>query len=83
MEKEIGKIIHFFEKPMVAVISLEEEIKVGNTIHIKGNTSDFIQKIESMQVNHESVENAKSGDDIGLKVHERVRKNDKVFLTED
>lgn len=82
MEKEIGKITHYFEKPGVAVIELSSNLSVGDTIHIKGNTSDFSQKVESMQVEHEKIESAKSGDAVGLKVSERVRINDKIFLEE-
>ena len=80
MEKEIGKITHYFEKVQVAVVELSGKLKVGDTIHIKGHTTDFTQKVSSMQVEHEDIETAKSGDSLGLKVSERVRLNDKVFL---
>ena len=54
-----------------------------DTIHIKGATSDFTQKVESMQIEHESIEEAKPGDDIGMKVAEHVREHDKVFKVEE
>jgi U32 family peptidase len=81
-EKEIGKVTHFFEKPSVAVIELTNNLKVGDEIHVKGNTSDFVQTIDSMQIEHESVKEAKKGEVIGLKVIERVRANDVVYLVE-
>jgi len=82
MKKEIGKITHFFDKIGVAVIELTDNLKVGDIINIKGATSDFKQLIDSMQVEHKSVKTAKKGDAIGLKVKEKVRPNDRVFLGE-
>jgi translation elongation factor EF-1alpha len=79
-EIEIGVVSIFFLKPSVAAIKLTGDIKVGDTIHIKGMTTDFEQTIDSMQSDHKSVEIAKSGDDIGIKVKDRVRRGDKVFL---
>ena len=79
-EKEIGKITHFFDKIEVAVVKLNGKIKVGDKIHIKGQVTDFEQEIKSMQVEHKNIKQAKKGDDVGLKVDEEVRVNDKVFL---
>ncbi len=78
-EKEIGKVFKYFDKPMVAAIELTDSLKVGDTIHIKGATTDFEQNIDSMQVEGNSIEEAKAGDSIGIKVSERVRPNDKVY----
>ena len=78
--KEIGTVTHFFDKVSVAVIELSAGLKVGDKIQIKGTTTDFTQKVASMQVEHEKLDKAKKGDAIGLKVKERVRPNDKVFL---
>lgn len=80
MEKEIGKITHFFDKIGVAVIELTKKLKVGDTIHVKGATTDFTQKVDSMQIDRKEIEKAKAKDAIGLKVSEKVRANDKVFL---
>lgn len=80
MEKEIGKITHFFDKIEVAVVKLNGKIKVGDKIHIKGQVTDFEQEIKSMQVEHKNIKQAKKGDDVGLKVDEKVRVSDKVFL---
>lgn len=76
---EIGKITHFFSKIGVAVIELKKPLKVGDTIAIKGPTTDFEQKVDSMQIEHENVKEAKAGQSIGLKVTERVRETDAVY----
>lgn len=82
-EKEIGKVTHYFEKAEVAVIELSSKLSVGDSIQIKGHTTDFTQKVDSMQVEHKDLKSAKKGDFIGLKVRERVRLNDKVSLVKD
>lgn len=78
-EKEIGKISHFFPHPSVAVVELADELRVGDKIHVKGHTSDFEQTVDSMQVEHEEIEVAKAGQQIGLKVKEHVREHDVVY----
>ena len=78
--KPIGRISHFFDKIGVAVIELSGKLKVGDKIRIAGGTTDFKQPVKSMQVEHEKVESAKKGDAVGIKVKEKVRQNDKVFL---
>jgi putative protease len=78
-EKEVGKVTHYFTKIGVAIVDLTEELKVGDTIHIKGHTSDFTQKVESMQIEHEQVEKAGKGKAIGLKVNEHAREGDVVY----
>lgn len=85
MEEEVGRITHFFSKINVGVLELSKgELQIGDTIHIKGHTTDFYQKIESMQVEHAPVELAKPGEQVGLKVEGSVRENDLVFkVTED
>ena len=77
--KEIGKVSHFFSNISVAVIELTDALKVGDEIHVKGATTDFKQKVESMQIEHKGVEAAKAGDSIGMKVSERVREGDVVY----
>ena len=80
MEKEIGEVTHFFAKISVAVIKVTSgSMNVGDQIHIKGATTDFTQKVDSMQVEHEQVKEAKKGQEIGMKVTSEVRKNDKVY----
>jgi len=76
---QIGHITHFFPKISVAVIELEKLLKVGDTIAVKGPTTDFEQKVDSMQIEHKNVEKAEAGQSIGLKVAERVRETDVVY----
>ena len=82
-EREVGAVAHYYTKIGVAVIELTDTLKVGATIHIKGATSDFNQKIDSMEIEHKNVEEAKKGESIGLKVKEHAREHDKVFVVED
>ncbi|MCK4353522.1 hypothetical protein KAW65_08975 [candidate division WOR-3 bacterium] len=80
MEEEIGKVEDYFAHVgAVAIRITNGTLKVGDTIHIKGHVTDFIQKIESMQIEHESVEEAKVGDSIGIKVSEKVRRHDHIY----
>ena len=79
-EMQVGKVTHYFTKIGVAVIEVTHgSIKVNDEIHLKGHTTDFKQKISSMQIEHESVQLAEPGQSIGLKVAEPVRANDLVF----
>ena len=76
---EIGRITHFFTKISVVVIELTMPLAVGDTIVIKGPTTDFEQPVESMQIEHNNVQRAEAGQSIGLKVAQRVRENDTVY----
>jgi translation elongation factor EF-1alpha len=79
-EKRIGVVTHYFGKITVAIIKVEEEsLKIGDTIHFKGHTSDFTQKVESMELEHKAVPEAKVGDSIGIKVSEHAREGDVVY----
>ena len=79
-EKQVGIVDHWFGHIDVAGVKITEgTIKVGDTLHFKGHTTDFQNTIESIQTEHETIGEAKVGDDIGLKVTEKVRKHDKVF----
>ncbi len=78
-EKLIGKIAHYFGKVSVGMIELSDVLKVGDTIHIKGNTSDFAQQVSSMEIEHAKITEGKAGDLVGIKVDQKVHKNDEVF----
>lgn len=78
--KEIGKISHYFGKIGVGVVELTGKLKVGDKIRVKGATTDFEQPVDSMQIEHENVEEAKKGQGIGLKTLEPVRQGDTVYL---
>jgi len=76
---EIGRITHFFSKINVAVIELKAPLKVGDTIVVKGPTTDFQQVVESMQIENKNVQTGEAGQSIGLKVIQRVRETDVVY----
>ncbi len=79
-EKKLGEVIKFFAKIGVAAIRLSEgTLKVGDTIHILGHTTDVTQTVDSMQIENQSVQEAGPGADIGIKVKGRVRENDAVY----
>ncbi|MFN4217847.1 MAG: translation elongation factor-like protein [Candidatus Bipolaricaulia bacterium] len=78
-EKPIGKVTHFFGRISVAVLDLTEPLKVGETIHIKGHTTDLTQTVESMQVEHKDIQEAKPGDQVAIKVSGRVHERDVVY----
>ncbi|MDI6689998.1 MAG: U32 family peptidase C-terminal domain-containing protein [Actinomycetota bacterium] len=78
-EKEIGRVTHYFTRLGVAVVEITNTLSVGDTIHIKGHTTDLTQKVESMEIEHERIQTAKAGQAIGLKVDEHVREHDIVY----
>jgi len=82
-EQLIGKITHYFGKIGVGIIELKKKLKVGETIHIKGATTDFEQKVKSMQIDHEDVDKAKKRDAIGIKVKDKVREGDEVYKVKE
>ena len=82
-EVEIGQVSDFFAHPVVAGIELSGKMKVGDTIHIQGHTTDLEITIESMQIDRVDVDEAKSGDSVGIKVPERVRRGDRVYKVTD
>jgi GTPase len=80
-EQQIGTITHYFGKVGVAAIGITEgELRVGDTIHVVGHTSDFTQVVESLQLDNLAVEIAKPGQTVGVKVPEHARQHDKVFV---
>ena len=78
-EEKVGVVTHYFGHIKVAAIMLEDELKVGDQIHIVGHTSDFTETIKSMQLEHESVEAGKKGDEIAINVVDHAREHDEVF----
>ena len=78
-EKLIGKIAHYFGKPSVGIIKLSDGLKMGDTIHIKGHSSDFTQQISSMEIEHVVVTEGKAGDMLGTKVEQKVHEHDEVY----
>ena len=79
-EMQVGKVSHYFSKIGVAVIEITDgSIKVGDEIRIKGHTSDFKQKVTSMQIEQDKIDIAEPGQSIGMKVNEPVRQHDLVY----
>jgi translation elongation factor EF-1alpha len=78
-EERIGRISNYYNKLGVATIVIENELAVGDRIHIKGHTTDFTQNLESMQIEHKKVEHAKEGDSIGIKIKEHAREHDVIY----
>lgn len=78
-EEEIGRVRDYFARIGVSGIDLTGKLKVGDTIHIQGHTTDITQVVESMQIEHESVEQAGPGDSVGIKVPDRCRAGDHVY----
>ncbi len=78
-EEEVGRVTDYFAKIGVAGIDLTGKLRVGDTIHVRGHTTDLEQVVESMQIEREQVEEAGSGDKIGIKVSDRCRHGDSVY----
>lgn len=76
---EVGTVKHFFSKISVAVVELTAPLAVGDHILVKGPTTDFEQVVESMQIEHASIERAEGGQSVGLKVAQQVKDRDVVY----
>jgi hypothetical protein len=78
--ERIGIVTHFYGEPSVAIIKLESgSRRVGDTIHIRGHTTDFSQRVDSLQVEHAPVEAVGPDDDFGVRVDQHVRGHDVVY----
>lgn len=80
--KRVGKVTHYFDHLNVAVLALTEGIRVGETLHFLGHSTDFKQRVTSLQIEHKAVESAKPGEDVAMKVEQRVHPNDAIFQIE-
>lgn len=78
-EEKVGSVTHYFDKPGVGAIELTGDLEVGDRIAFRGHTTDFEQEVESMELDHESVETAVAGEEVAVKVQRRVREGDEVF----
>jgi len=78
-EVGIGKVTDFFARPVVAGVELSGALKTGDKIHIKGSTTDMELTVESMQIDCVNITEGKSGDLVGIKVPDRVRRGDTVY----
>lgn len=82
-EEEIGSVMEFFARPVVAGVTLTKGVQVGDRIHIKGHTTDLELTLESMQVDNSDVAEASAGQEVGIKVPDRVRRGDRVYRVVD
>ena len=82
MEKEIGEVSTYFSHVDVAAVKLSGTLKIGQRVRFKGNTTNFEQEVDSIQIDRKDVGEAKKGAHVGIKVAEKVRPHDKVFLIE-
>ncbi|MBW1711631.1 MAG: translation elongation factor-like protein [Deltaproteobacteria bacterium] len=79
-EEKVGQVLKFFAKPMVAAIDVTGGvIRVGDRLRFAGHTTDFEIEVSSIQEEHQSLEEARAGQQIGIKVPDRVRAGDQVF----
>ena len=79
-EQLIGAVVHYFKGPGVAVVRLSEGVlATGENIRFHGHTTDFTEPVTSMEVNHQKVAQDKAGEEVAIKVNDRVRQHDQVF----
>lgn len=81
-EMSLGKITHYYSKIGVAIVELNNTLKAGEKVKIKGHSTEFEQTVDSMQVDHAEVEEAGKGEIIGMKVNDKVREGDELFKVE-
>ncbi len=79
METLIGGVTHFYSSLYVAVVQLSSEIKTGDLIHILGHTTDFFQRVTSMEIEHHQLQTVAGGKEVALRVLEHARKGDRIF----
>ena len=78
-EEHVGTVTHYFDQPQVGALDLEATIEVGDLLRFEGHTTDFSQEVTSMEIDHEPVRSAGPGDEVALRVEERVREGDDVY----
>lgn len=77
--KKIGVVTHYYDKIKVGIVKLEKDLNVGSIVKFIGNTTDFDQEVDDMQFDHKEITGAKKGQEVGIKVDEKVRKGDKMY----
>lgn len=80
--KPIGEVTHFYGHLNVAIVKFNKAVKVGTEVKFKGVTTDFNEAISSMQFEHKPIEAAKKGQEVGIKVSQKVREGDEVYEAE-
>lgn len=77
--EKVGRVAHFYSKASVAVVELSAPLNKGDKIVIRGSTTSIEQNVDSMEIEHKQISNAKAGQSVGMKVADRVRENDIVY----
>lgn len=80
--KKIGVVTHYYTDLNVGIIKLDGKLSVGDTVQFKGATTDFEQAVSEMQYDHKDIEEGKKGQEVGVKVGDKVREGDEVYLAE-
>ncbi|HUU54553.1 MAG TPA: translation elongation factor-like protein [Armatimonadota bacterium] len=81
-ERPVGQVTHYFSKAGVMAVQLSDELSLGDLIHVRGHTTDFVTSVQSMQIEHATVPKAGPGDSVGVKVSEKVRPGDMVYRSQ-
>ena len=81
--RAIGQVIHYWTRLGVAGVELTDTLEMDDWVHFRGATTDFQQRVTSMQINHRFINQAHAGQQVGILVADRVRAGDTVFLLED
>jgi len=82
-DQEIGKVIHYYNKAMVAVVRLSQNIKLGDMVKVVKGDNEFELKVDSMQLNHKPIEGGKTGEEIAIKVPSPTKEGAVVFKVEE
>jgi translation elongation factor EF-1alpha len=83
-EEKIGTVMRFFREPMVAAIAIEDgSLTVGDALHIRGRVTDLYHRVDSIEIDHRAARSARAGDRAGIKVPEKVRERDLVFVVKE
>ena len=80
--KKVGVITHYYPNLSVGIVKLDKQVKIGDTIYFKGHTTDFEQLLDDMQYDHKEIEEGKKGQEGGIKVSEKVREGDYMYVLE-
>jgi putative protease len=82
-EQLVGRVTHYYTRLQVAVVEVtDSDLRVGDTIRVLGNLSNFTEEVESMEIDHAPVQSVQVGDLVGIKVSERARVNDLVYRSQ-
>lgn len=77
--KRVGVVTHFYSKISVGIVKLSSAVKIGEVLNFKGSTTDFTQTLDDMQFDHKEIKEGKKGQEVGIKVREKVRDGDLVY----